>query len=384
MKCTKRSAIALGILIVLWAVVDVSAQWPGITLPPHGDNQRAIATQFIGPIRISIDYHSPDVHAPDGSDRRGKIWGDLVPYGMADLNYGFCGDQCPWRGGANENTVFTISHDVKIQDKPLKSGSYGLHFIPGEKEWIIVFSNDSTSWGSYAYDASKDALRITAEPEKSEYHEWLTYEFTNRYPDRTTAELKWEDLKVPFEISVENIVDVYIETIAKELSSASGFNHENWVAAAQYCLQTKSHLDLGLKWAEIAAASPSYGVENYLTLSTLSELQEANGLHAEAQKTMERALNHYSAGPRDIYQYARTLQGQKKSAEAIKIFDLNAKRYPNTWLAEIGLARAYSAKGNYKEALKHIRLAQKQIPNEQSRKIVDSFIEKLSAGKDIN
>lgn len=51
-----------------------------LTLPPPGDNQKSSVTQHIG----SIDYNSPDVHAPNGDDRRGKIWGQLVPYGMTD------------------------------------------------------------------------------------------------------------------------------------------------------------------------------------------------------------------------------------------------------------------------------------------------------------
>ena len=57
---------------------------------------------------------APTSTAPTGEDRKGKIWGGLVPYGMANLGFGACGDQCPWRGGANENTVFTTSHDIKV------------------------------------------------------------------------------------------------------------------------------------------------------------------------------------------------------------------------------------------------------------------------------
>ena len=147
-----------------------NAQFGGLTLPPSGDNQRAVVTQYIGPVKISIDYSSPDVHAPDGSDRRGKIWGTLVPYGMTNLGFGTCGDNCPWRGGANENTVFSTSHDIKVQGQPLAAGSYGLHFIPSENEWTAIFSKNFTSWGSFTYDTKEDALRVTAKPEKSEYH----------------------------------------------------------------------------------------------------------------------------------------------------------------------------------------------------------------------
>src|SRR5439155_27144154 len=171
--------------------------------------------------------------------------------------------------------------------------------------WTIIFSNNHTSWGSFTYDPKEDALRVTAKPEKSSYHEWLTYEFTDRETDHATAALIWEDLQLPFLITVDNISDVYVDTIAKELRSSAGFTWQNWIAAAQYTLQAKSHLDQGLEWAKIAATSPSYGQENFTTLSTLSQLQEANGKTEEAKATMEKALNDRTAGPIDIHQYAR-------------------------------------------------------------------------------
>jgi tetratricopeptide (TPR) repeat protein len=368
------------VILVLSLARPVAAQFGGLTLPPNGDNQHAIVIQYIGPVKLSIDYNSPDVHAPDGSDRHGKIWGTLVPYGLANLNFGPCGDKCPWRGGANENT----SNDVKVQGQPLKAGAYGLHFIPGETEWTIIFSNNSTSWGSFTYDSKEDALRVTAKPQKNEYHEWLTYEFTDRQPEKATVALMWEDLQLPFTITVDNISDLYIENMANELRSGKGFTWQSWDAAAQYCLQSKSHLDLGLKWAETAVSSPFYGQENVTTLITLSMLQEANGQKAEAAKTLDKALNHYTAGPIEIHTYARGLQAQKKPEDANKVFELNAKRFPNQWPTEVGLARVYSAKGDYKEALKHAQIALKQAPTEPDRKNVENIIKTLEQGKNIN
>ena len=99
-----------------------------------------------------------------GTDRRGKIWGGLVPYGWHEDNFGACGKQCSWRGGANENTVFTTSHDLQVEGQPLPAGRYGLFFVPGESEWTVIFSKNSTSWGHYFYDAAEDALRVTVKP----------------------------------------------------------------------------------------------------------------------------------------------------------------------------------------------------------------------------
>lgn len=164
----RRFLTPLALAVIL--APPASAQFGGLTMPPSGDNQYSSVTQGIGPVRVNITYNSPDIHGPQGEDRRGKIWGALVPYGLADLGFGTCGKDCPWRGGANENTVFTVSHDVTVEGQPLPAGTYGLHFIPAADEWTIIFSKNHTSWGSYFYDAQEDALRVKVKPSKSEYN----------------------------------------------------------------------------------------------------------------------------------------------------------------------------------------------------------------------
>src|SRR6185503_10236659 len=160
---------------------------------------KASVSQWIGPVKVTVDYSSPDVHGPTGEDRAGKIWGGLVPYGLHDLGFNDC-KQCPWRAGANQNTVFSVSHDVLVEGQPLKAGNYGLFMIAGQTDWTIIFSNNSTSWGAYTYDPAEDALRVTVKPSECEYHEWLTYEFTDRQTDHATVALKWERLQVPIKI----------------------------------------------------------------------------------------------------------------------------------------------------------------------------------------
>jgi len=335
--------------------LPAAAQVDGLTVPPSGDNQYSSVTQGIGLVRVSVDYHSPQVQRPKGQDRRGKIWGGLVPYGMANLGFGTCGDQCPWRGGANENTTFTVSHDVKVQGQPLPAGTYGLHFIPGQDEWTVIFSKNHTSWGSFTYNVKEDALRVKAKPEKSAYHEWLTYEFTDRQTDRATLAMAWEDLR-----------------------GSTGFTWQNWLAAAQYCRDHKTHLERGLRFAEQAAHGPGgIGQENFTTLMTLADLQAANGKTADAEKSRQAALASPTASPIEIHLYGRQLQGQGKNDEALKIFEANAKRFPNQWPVHVGLARGYSGVGKKKEALAEARLALEQAPDEPNKKALQGMIQKL-------
>ncbi len=83
-----------------------------------------------------------------------------------------------------------------IEGKTLPAGRYGFHVIPGADEWTLIFSRNSTSWGSFFYEESEDALRVKVKPRKHDYREWLTYEFTTRRPSEATVELQWEDLAV--------------------------------------------------------------------------------------------------------------------------------------------------------------------------------------------
>lgn len=372
----RKSTLALALLL---AALPAGAQQPGLTLPPSGDNQYSSVTQGIGPVRLTVEYNSPDVHAPTGEDRRGKIWGGLVPYGMADLGFGSCGKECPWRGGANQNTVFTTTHDVQVEGKPLPAGSYGLHFIPGEQEWTVIFSKNHTSWGSYFYDPKEDALRVQVKPEKGEYNEWLTYEFTDRRPDKATVALKWEDLQVPFTVSAD-VNEVYLATLRNELRSNPGFNAGNWIAAAQFALQRKINLPEALTWAEKGALPPA-GQESFASLSVLAQLQEANGKAEDARKTMDRALNHPAVSPGEIHQYGRQLQAQKKNEEAMKVFELNAKRHPGVWPVQGGLARGYAGLGRNKEALAAAREGLSKAPDDVSRRNLEGLIKQIEDGK---
>ena len=114
-----------------------SAQSAVLDLPLQ--SQAAEVSQTIGTTDVTIKYHRPLV-----GDR--KVWGGLLPYGKV------------WRAGANINTTITFSDPVTIEGKPLDKGTYGLHMIPNADEWTVIFSKNSTSWGSFTYDQAEDAL----------------------------------------------------------------------------------------------------------------------------------------------------------------------------------------------------------------------------------
>jgi hypothetical protein len=356
--------------------------FPGLATPPSGNNQKASVTQYVGPVSITIEYSSPAVHGPDGKDRRGQIWGKLVPYGLSDLGYGN-GKPGPWRAGANENTVFAVSDNVSIEGKPLPAGRYGLHMIPGEEQWVVIFSKDANAWGSFYYEAEHDALRVTVKPHKHDYREWLTYEFTTRRPAEAVAELQWEELAVPWTIKVDNLDDLYNSKIRENLTNVQGFGWRGWVAASQFCVSHNTHLDQALEWAEIAVSKPLIGEANFTTLSNKALVLDKLGRKDQAAAAMDLAIHHQSATPLDLHQYGRRLLAEKKNPEALKIFLLNYDRNGDQWPVHVGLARAYAANGDPKQALEHARKALPKAPDEVNRKNLEAMIASLEAGRPI-
>src|SRR5260370_7934438 len=152
---------ALAISVAQIGAKSTEAQSPILNLPRV--SQHARSTQRIGITDITIDYHRPLV-----SGR--KIFGGLQAYGKV------------WRAGANENTTFEVSDPVTIDGHPLTKGTYGLHMIPGESSWIIIFSKNSTSWGSFTHDQAEDALRVNVVPRTIQNQEALSYDFNTPNP----------------------------------------------------------------------------------------------------------------------------------------------------------------------------------------------------------
>jgi tetratricopeptide (TPR) repeat protein len=352
--------------VVFFAAVCSSAIGQGLTTPPNGDNQKSSVTQWIGPVSVTITYHSPDVHAPNGDDRKGHIWGELVHYGFIDQGFG-TSKAAPWRAGSNENTVITFSHDVKIGGKDLKAGTYGL-FLDVEKEgpWNWIFSKNSSSWGSYFYNASEDALRASTTPVDAAYTEWLTYNFEDKLASSAVAYLQWENKKVPFKIEVPSINDLYVAQMRDELRGSTGFDYQNWMAAAQFCAQNKVNLEEALTWADFAISGQFTGQENFNTLQTKAQVLMAMGRNDDASKVMDKAIKLPSANLQAIHQYGRTLLSAGQNQKALEVFQYNFKTHPEEkFTTYVGLARGYTAIGDKKNAIKNWETAIKNIPENQ-------------------
>lgn len=363
-------------LVLLIGILVSTIAWSQMTLPPSGNNQKSEVTQYLGLVKVSIAYSSPDVAGRE-------IWGKLVPYGLTSLGFGKSTEQnpSPWRAGANENTTITFSHAVEVEGKPVKAGTYGLHMIPGQTEWIVILSTNAGAWGSYSYLPSEDVLRATVQPVACEFNEWLTYEFVDRQQNSATARLKWEKLAVPFKITVPNGDELYIQKIREEMSGQKGFAWQNAVAAANFCATKKLNLEEALSWVQTYI---DRNVRYYPIYQSKANVLSAMGKSADADGVMNEAINLPDATAPQIVNYGRSLITQTRSKEAMKVFEVAYKRYPTNPTALMGMARGYSANNDNKKALKFAQDALKVETNANAKATIEGVIKKLEKGESIN
>lgn len=343
-----------------------------ITMPPNGDNQKAEVSQWIGLVKVTIAYHSPNVHGGGGKDRTGHIWGELIQYGFFDDGVG-PSRAMPWRAGANENTTITFSHDVKIEGQILKAGTYAL-FLDLEKSgpsnWIL--SNHSTGWGSYQYDPKNDALRVPVNAQAAPYTEFLTYAFDERRPSSAVAFLQWENKRFNLKIDVPNVNELYVAQIRKDLQSWPGFNYNNWQNAAQFCASNKINLDEALIWADKAISEPFRGAapgrEDFSTLQTKAAVLSAMSRTSEADTVMQKAIHLPVATVMNIHRYGVSLLAANRNDKAMEIFRFNREQHPDDkFVTNVGLARGYTALGDKQQAISYWETALQNVPENQKR-----------------
>jgi len=355
-----------------------------VTVPPPGANQSAMVTQYLGMVSVTIDYNSPDVTSPNGEDRTGKIWGELVPWGIAPNPFypGFgTAETMPWRVGANENTTITFSHDVEVEGEPLAAGTYGLFMAPGEEEWTVIFNKNSSAWGSFFYDPSLDALTVQVKPEKTDFfREWLTFEFDDRQLDTARAVMHWEHLRVPFRISVPNLPELYHDTLAHELTGSAGFSFQNWVRASQWAAQHEAYHEDALRWADAAIAANA----GFQTISNKAQILNQTGRSEEAAAALQQAIDHPTATVIQIHGVARNMQQQGLMEEANEVFRKNYEKNPGQWPVDLGMARVYSQEGDFEKALEHARIALERAPAGVQKQNVEAQIAQLEKGENIN
>jgi hypothetical protein len=344
---------ALLIAIVAWSSASCAQSVLDLPRP----SQHAQVTQRIGLTDVTINYSRPLVKGR-------KVFGGLVPYGEV------------WRAGANENTTIEFSDPVSIEGQPLPQGTYGLHMIPGENEWTVILSKNSTSWGSFTYDQKEDALRVTVKPQASEAHEALTYDFDAVTPDSAMVTLRWDRVAVPFKVTV-NLKEIVPAKLKAQLRGGSRYIWESWAEAAYQLLSDKNDLADALNYAN-ESIRVEKRFDNLMikasVLEAMDRKDEAAPLRAEAM-AMGNAMQ--------INSYGRQLQIGGRQEEAFAVFRENAKRHPNHFIIPYEEARMACAKGDYDTAVNKMKLALAGS-DKQFQPFFQGLLKRLEAKEDIN
>ena len=305
----------------------VPAQWTFLDLPV--ESQAASTSQHIGTTDITITYSRPAV--------KGRaIWGEVVPY-----------DQV-WRAGANENTVITLSSDVKVEGQALSAGTYGLHMIPTSTTWTVIFSKDSRSWGSFFYKPEHDALRVTVSPRPCPATEYLTYDLTPVKAAEAELTLRWSELAVPIRIAVD-VDQVVLARMDGQLKGLSAFNWEPWYEAARYCHDAHIAPDKAMKWVDVSIARQP----NFENRMLKAEMLTSLGKQAEAEALRKTMVDEATNGQLNTYAYQLLQKGEK--AEAVRMFELNAKRHPQDPNVHDSLGEGYMTAGDKEAAIKSFK-----------------------------
>ena len=346
-----------------------------LTLEPDGGNRKASVSEQVGIVKIAIDYNRPGVKG-----REGKIYNTPVAhYGFVDLGHGTT-NAAPWRAGANENTTVSFSHPVKVEGRDLPAGTYGFFIALGEDESTLIFSKINTSWGSFYYDSTQDALRVRVKNQSLDKPvEWLKYEFIDQKDDGVTIAMSWEKRMIPFKVEVDR----------KALQMAAFINdfrttrpYYDFISAANWCVQNNYELEQALQWMDRAIYFRVMGEKNFRSLSAKANVLMKMNRIDEAKKVMEEAIPMGTMV--DVHFYGRQLLGLNQVDEAFKVFKANYDKYPNEYTTNVGIGRAYSAKGDYKKALTFMETALQKAPDEGSKNNAQAMIAKLKEGKNVN
>lgn len=259
-----KTKILIVFSLVLLGLTSVSAQ---LKLPRESQMQSVM--QSIGDTTVAVVYYRPNV-----KDR--KIFDGLEKYGAV------------WRTGANENTTFEVSNDVKINGQLLPKGKYGLHTIPNKDEWTIIFNKVNNEWGSFKYDQKQDALRVTAKPLKTELQETMMFNFDNVKATTADAVIVWERVKVPFTIDVGDVVGRTLTDIRQQLANAKADDFRTPAQAAGWVLNSKmtANYEEALKWIDASVKAR----ETFGNLATKARLLNALNRKTEAIATAEKAV----------------------------------------------------------------------------------------------
>lgn len=340
----KRGFLTLVAIIIGILVAQAQVQTPRAASPG------AETSQTIGISKVTINYSRPSV-------KEREIWGSLVPYGYNNLGFGTA-TAAPWRAGANENTTITFTHDAKVEGKDIPAGTYGLHIgVMEDGNADIIFSKNSTSWGSFFYNEEEDQLRVTVKTTEVAHTERLTYDFVDLDNTSAVAVLDWEKKRFPFKVEFA-VHDIVISTAKDDLRGQLGFNWQNNLQAAFYSFQNDTHHEDGIAFAERSISQ----YQDFQAHAVKGLLLQKMGKDEEGLASLDQAAE--ISDLTELNRLGNFVMGQGQVDLALKYFKLNVERHPKEASAHSGLASCYKNMGDNNNSIKEYKKALSLSPSD--------------------
>ncbi len=243
-----------------------AAQAPAVEFPQA--SPACTLKQRVGLTDIEIEYSRPSVKGR-------KIMGELVPYGEI------------WRTGANSATKLTFSTDVTIGGEAVPAGTYALFTIPGAAEWTVILSQVTGQWGSYAYDAKDDLMRVKVKPSVlAEPVETMTISIGDLRDESATLAILWEKTRVAVKIET-NLVAQLVPQIE---AAMAGEGKKPYFPAAMFYYNHNLDLKKALAWIDEAIKERPDGLWIIHRKGLILErMGDKAGAKAAAQQSLELA-----------------------------------------------------------------------------------------------
>lgn len=336
-----RGTQGLLMMLVLCLTIDTAVAQPALQLPQP--SQAATVSQTIGLTQITVNYARPVA--------RGRtLWGSVVPY-----------DQV-WRTGANNNTTISFSTPVSIQGNELAAGTYGLHTIPTEDEWTVIFSNNSWSWGSFNYDPAEDALRVTAQPQSADFKETMQISFPDINASAATLAIHWGDVMVPVTIDVD-VTETVFAQMRRDFDNLQGFNPARLAQGAAFAAQVNTNHEEAMTWVDRAIqAQPTFA-----NTSVKALLLMQTGSTAEADALIAAGLD--AATENEVNTFGYQLMGVGFMNKAGEMFTHNVEKFASSWNVHDSLGEYYANVGQTAEAIQLYEQALSMAPANQQPRI---------------
>lgn len=227
---------------------------------------QAEVQQRIGLSDITVNYSRPAVKGR-------KVFGDLVPYGEL------------WRTGANESVLLTVTEGVKINGTAIDAGEYALFTVPGETEWEVVINTETSGWGTGAYKKENDVMRFKVKAQSTSHMENMAFVFTDITGTTGNLVLHWEKVMIAIPIEVE-VAALAMKNIEEAIANAKPDDFRVYRNAANYCAESKTNLDQGMKWIEKSLEIK----ENWYSFWVKADLHAAKGDYKGAIAAAEKAI----------------------------------------------------------------------------------------------